>query len=386
MTEPIRAFPSRTVPLARRSSWLLRLLFAVVLVGILVEGGVVLSLLGWTFLRMTDDYEAMPNVRDRSIVRSVVPLIQRAQTDVEAWDRHGPMNILLLGLDEDDCLEPDGTYRRTDTIILVRVDPQAGRVAMLSVPRDLYVSVPLHVDGETRISGRKINTAHVMGEQDESIPGGGPELMERVIETNLGVPVHRYARIDYQGFKRIIDAMGGVDIEVPPSPYDPDVGLYDAEYPDGHCGTMTIEFPPGLQHFDGEQALQYARSRSTTSDFDRSRRQMEVLMALRRKAAGMDVIRRLPEAVPALLDSVDTDFSPSELFSLASIAKDVEASDIVALRIDESIVYDDRLMIDGVQQAVLRLQPSAYEKLRADFLEFGVSEVTTNPEAESGVN
>lgn len=387
MTEPIRAFPPRTVPVARRSSWVLRTLFVIVILAIVLEGAVVAGLVGFTFLRLTDEHEPTSNVRPQPIVRQVVPDFTRlVSRNANVWDGHGPINVLLLGLDEDDCLHPEGTYRRTDTIIIVRVDPQTKRVSMMTVPRDLYVSVPINIDGERRMSGRKINTAHLMGEKDATLTGGGPELVKETIEINLGIPIHRYARIDYQGFKRIVDALGGVEIDIPPSRYDPTVGLYDPKYPDGHCGTMSVTLKPGLQHLDGDEALQYARSRSTTSDFDRSRRQMEVLIAIRQKAASMDLIAGLPEGVPALLDTVDTDFSLQELFSLARTAKDIEPADIATFQIDETTVYDDWLIIDDVPQAVLRLQPDAFELIRQKFLALGAEEVTTSVGADGGVN
>ncbi len=358
---------------------MLRILFAVLAVGILLAGGLVASLVGFTFLRLTDEHPPMWNVRPHPVLRIGGPFSGVDVAPVDVWDRHGPINILLMGLDEEDCLEPEGTYRRTDTIILVRVDPQARRVAMMSVPRDLYVSVQGH-------GARKINTAHLLGERDRDLPGGGPALVKLVVAENLGIPVHRFARVDYKGFKRIIDALGGIDLDIPPSPANPEIGLFDAEYPDGHCGTMTVEFEPGPQHLTAEEALQYARSRSTTSDFDRSRRQMEVLMAVRKRATNLRMFLRLKDFVPALLDTVDSDFSPGELFALAGLARDIQPGDITTYQIDADVVYDQMFIIDDVPQAVLMLRPDAFDVLLQDFLSIGVEELTTDRGPGGDVN
>jgi anionic cell wall polymer biosynthesis LytR-Cps2A-Psr (LCP) family protein len=131
---------------------------------------------------------------------------------------------------------------------------------------------------------------------------------------------------------------------------------------------MTIRFLPGRQHLTGAQVLQYARSRYSTSDFDRSRRQMEVLMAIKDRASSPAILPRLPKLLPALLDTVSTDLSPSEIVSLARVARGVKRSDILTFRIDESVVYPDTLLIDSVPQAILRLNQGAFDLLRFQFL------------------
>lgn len=387
MTQHFGTLSAQPRPVAPRSGLVLRLLFAIVVTGIVVAGAAVAVLVSFAFFNLSDDSPPMANVRPQQVMRLNSPLTGDGAADVDVWDRHGPLNIMLLGLDVEDCLVPEGTYRRTDTIIIVRVDPQSRRAVMLTVPRDLYVSVPSHgYDGQVQISGRKINTAHQLGEADQYLPGGGPALAEQVIEENLGIPIHRYARVDFQGFKRIIDALDGVDIDIPPSPTDPSVGLYDPSFPDSQCGTIVVEFKPGPQHLSGDEALQYARSRKTTSDFDRSRRQMQVLLAIRDRATSLGMFLRLPDLVPALMDTVDTDFSPIELVSLASIARDIRPADIATFQIDASVVTDESFVIDTVPQAVLILIPQAFESVRQRFLSLDVGGITTNLGPEGAVN
>jgi LCP family protein required for cell wall assembly len=350
-----------------RSSWLLRALFLLVIV---VAGGVA-GIVAWLVLdtsmamfRGSSASAEMPappqTYTSPGIVATPMP---ESETAPNVWDRHGPLNVLLLGLDEDDCARPNpDAPRRTDTIIVGRVDPRTGRAAMLSVPRDLYVYIPEY-------GAKKINTAHVLGTRPDE-PGSGPALLARVLQENLELSAQRYVRIDFEAFRRLIDeGLGGLEMDLPPSVDDPLVSLYDPEYPDGHCGIMTVRFAPGRQRLTGDQVLQYARSRKTTSDFDRSRRQMEVLVAIKDQAASPAILPRLPKLLPALLDAVDTDLSASEILSLARIARGINRDDIVSLRVDESVVYPDTLMIDDVPQAVLRLDQSAFDDVRWRFLE-----------------
>jgi len=347
-------------PAAPRSGWLLRALFAVVVAGVLAAGTLVAALVGFTFLRLTDEeatssaLKAQPSFR----ISAGLPGVAAAEA-VNVWDRHGPLNVLLIGLDAVDCAVQNSTTtaRRADTILLLRIDPSSGRAALMNLPRDLYVAVPGH-------DSRKINTAHVFGELDPDLPGGGPELLKRTIELNLGLAVHRYVRVDFEGFQRIIEALEGVEIDVPED------GLYDDEFPDKGCGTVTIEFEPGRQHMDGERALQYARSRHSTSDFDRSKRQMQLLLALRERAMDLGALAKLPRLVPALLDTVDTNLSVAEILSLAGVAGGMDTEDITTLPVDENAVTDARIHIDGANQAVLFLKPEALEDLGRRFVTF----------------
>jgi polyisoprenyl-teichoic acid--peptidoglycan teichoic acid transferase len=360
---------------APRSSWVVRVVFAVISLAIVAELAIVASLIYFTFLRVSDKQAPTAGYRDQGVLQVIPQVLGASKDSVNVWDHHGPINILLMGLDTNECANSPGTTAlRTDTIIVVRVDPELKRVAMLTIPRDLYVSIP-------GVGGRKINTAHVSGELDKALPGGGPELLKETIAENLGIPIHRWARVDFKGFLRIVDAVNGVDIDVPPSPGNPKVGLYDPFYPDNKCGYLTVDVKPGLQHMDGVHALQYARSRETTTDFDRSRRQMQVLLAIRAKALSLGVLRNLPQLVPALMDTVNTDFTPTELLSLARIARDVKTEDIVTMQIDRNVVYDEMLMIGSTAQAVLRLQPDRYAAIKERFL--AIEAPTPTPDASA---
>jgi len=381
-TAPLPATASTTPP---RSGWFLRFLFGALFAALLAAASAVTVLVAYTLLTLTSGdrpAQANPPAPEPGLPLGTPPV---AAGEVDVWDRHGPVHILLLGLDKNDCngnegrLDKDSPSRlqtRTDTIILVRVDPAREQVTMLSIPRDLYV----YIDADH--GAKKITTVHVIGTRivdGKADPYGGPALVKRVLQNNLDLPVHRFVRADFQGFKDVVDALDGIEVDVPPSPHDPAVGLFDTNYPDGHCGTMTVQFPPGRQSLDGEQALRYARSRYSTSDFDRSRRQMQVLLAIREKGTRLGTLLDLPQLVPAIYNTIDTDLAPGEILSLARLARGIQPDDVTMLQIDDDVVLADSLFIDGVSQSILRLQPDAFATLRAQFLDPSLIPTPTPP-------
>jgi LCP family protein required for cell wall assembly len=241
------------------------------------------------------------------------------------------INVVLLGIDRRGS---DGWDTRTDTIIVVTVDPTAKTAAMLSIPRDLYLPIP--GNGEDRI-----NAANVYGEWHD-YPGGGSALVKRTIEANFGIPIDYYVMVDFQGFEKIIDTLGGIDIEVPQT-------LHDTQYPDPRPGDpyayTTVHFDPGWQHMDGARALVYARSRMSTSDFDRARRQQQVLLAIRDKVLSQGLITNLtksPQLVSTLLGMVKTDMPLDEMWRLAPLARDVNLDSVQSAVIDATMTVGYR--------------------------------------------
>lgn len=232
----------------------------------------------------------------------------------------GPVNILLLGIDQRG--DEAGPWR-TDTMILLSIDPEQKTASLLSIPRDLWVTIPGY--GENRI-----NVAHYTGDK-EDYPGGGVALAKKTVWHALGVPVDYYVRVNFTGFEKLADALGGLTIDVAEA-------IHDEEYPDGNYGTMVVDIPAGVQNMDGETALQYARSRHGTSDYDRMARQQQVLMAARDKAVSLDFpLSRIPELIEALGTSVKTDLSLSQILWLAELGPQVERDDIRFAVIDNSM-------------------------------------------------
>ncbi len=226
----------------------------------------------------------------------------------------GRINILLLGIGGKGW---DGPYL-SDTIMVMSIDPKTKEVAMLSIPRDLYVKIPGY-------GWSKINAADAYGEMKKT--GNGPALTESVVENILGIPVHYYARVDFSGFKKAVDSVGGVDINV-------EKPLYDTSYPGG-----TLSIKAGYQHMNGNTALKYARSRKSTSDFDRASRQQKILLALRQKALSLKTLSnpiKISGLIDALGSSLRTDLQLSDMKKLASMAQDIDGNKMTNKVLDTS--------------------------------------------------
>ncbi|MGA9347625.1 MAG: LCP family protein [Anaerolineae bacterium] len=239
------------------------------------------------------------------------------------WEKKERVNILLLGIDQ-----REGQYGpwRTDTMIVLTIDPENNTAGMLSIPRDLWVSIPGYDEN-------RINTAHYTGDLKE-YPGGGPALAIKTVQYNLGIPIHYYVRVNFNGFVEVIDTIGGIDIYV-------EEEIYDPEYPDEAYGFDPLYIPAGSQHMDGELALKYARTRHSGSDFDRLRRQQQVIMTVRDKVLRFDLLPQLLPKLPELLktvgDAVQTDLQLKEMVSLVQLASQIDDEHIKTAVIDSSM-------------------------------------------------
>ena len=234
----------------------------------------------------------------------------------------GPMNILLMGTDA----RPGEDISRTDAMILIHIDPRSGRVGMLSFPRDLWVTIPGH--GKARI-----NTAYTIGEQKIG-PGYGPALAKATVSRLTGLPIQHFVLINFEGFRAVIDKIGGIYVDVP-RPID------DPAYPTDDYGTIAVHFDAGRQLMDGERALIYARTRHADSDFGRNQRQQQVLMAIFDRVREQNLLAQLTnldDYTGALRDYVRTDLSRSEMLSLASLGARLNADDIRRYAIEPKMV------------------------------------------------
>jgi LCP family protein required for cell wall assembly len=242
--------------------------------------------------------------------------------------KDGRINLLLLGIDR---RSGTGWTYRTDTIMVVTLHPAAKTAGILSIPRDLQIAIPGY--GEDRI-----NTANVYGYLQE-VPGGGPALLEATIEANFGIPIDGYFMIDFGAFQSIVDTLGGIDVDVPQI-------LHDTRYPDPKPGDphayKTVHFDPGLQHMDGKRALEYARSRMSTSDFDRAKRQQQVLLAIRERASSPGAILRWPALVAVVADMVKTDIDRGQILALAILAARIDTSGLKQIVLEYPFVYSYR--------------------------------------------
>ena len=229
------------------------------------------------------------------------------------------VNVLLLGLDR---RPGEGDAVRADTIMVVSASARVPEIGLLSIPRDLYLLIP--GQGENRI-----NTAHIFGELDT--PGGGPGRTAGAITQNFGVELDGWVRVDFDGFTAVVDALGGVEIDVPRA-------IADTAYPTEDYGIMTVTIPAGLQKMNGERALQYARSRHGSSDFDRAERQQLVVQAMLRKLPQPSTWPRLPALLRAFKGTVETDLSLLQLARLGVAALRVGPDAMDRLVIDQDLV------------------------------------------------
>jgi LCP family protein required for cell wall assembly len=226
------------------------------------------------------------------------------------WDGAGRVTILLLGLDFRDW-EAGDKYSRSDTMILLTLDPLTGAAGMLSIPRDLWVSIPGFKHG-------KINTAYYQGDAFK-LPGGGPGLAVKTVEQFLGVPINYYAQIDFDAFVKFIDELGGIKVDVPNKITIDLLGS-------GPKTKKTLQ--PGVQVLPGAWALAYARQRYTEGgDFDRAQRQQQVILGIRDRILSLNMLPTLISKAPALYQQlaagVHTNLSLDETIQLALLAQKI---------------------------------------------------------------
>ena len=227
-----------------------------------------------------------------------------------------PPTILLLGIDR----RADETGpARSDSMILLGSQAGGDGAALLSIPRDLWVNIP-------GVGDQRINTALFFG-HDADDPHAGPQLAARTVRQELRRPVDRYLLLDFATFVRTVDALGGVEIDVP-------APIVDTEYPTPDYGVTTIRFDPGLQAMDGERALVYVRTRHSDGDFSRSMRQLQVLQALAARAIQPATWPRLPEFYRVLRAGVVTDLTASDGPALLQIASALAGSEVKAATLE----------------------------------------------------
>lgn len=266
------------------------------------------------------------------------------------------IRVLLLGIDQRSATGDNGPFR-TDTMMLMNIDPVRKTVGALSLPRDLWVTIPGYEPS-------RINTANFIGDRDAYPGGGGPALAMETVSANFGVPVDKYLLINFDVFLTLVDllAPNGVPITVTETIDDP-------TYPDAGFGFIHVRFEPGEQRMNAETLLQYARTRKTEGgDFDRLRRQHQVLDALRVEvlsAGGIfNIIAGAPRLWIELHDNYRTNLTLEDILALARLMTEIERENIRFEVVDnlyvayglspngEQVLYPDYAAISDLIQRV----------------------------------
>lgn len=243
---------------------------------------------------------------------------------------NGRTNILIMGMGGPN--HPGGLL--ADSVIFASLDTLNNKIALLSIPRDLMVPIPGH--GQD-----KINSAFSSGYNDyyqkncssnkkaaackNDALAAGANLTGKTVSNILNQPVDYYIFLDFNGFEKVINQLGGIDVYV-------DKSIYDPSYPDkAMVGYEPFSIKAGQQHLNGATALKYARSRETSSDFDRAARQQKIILAIKDKALSAGILsnpKKLSDFISALSDSVRTSLSLSEAKTLFGRIKDISSGSV----------------------------------------------------------
>jgi LCP family protein required for cell wall assembly len=327
----------------RLLSWIEKyesLLIRLGLVGLIFIAAVVFGLVGFgvahelvllsksptgSNLHLSESQSPLP-ASEASNAATMGQIIPEVEPELTPWDGAGRVTILLLGLDQRDW-DTGTDYSRSDTMLLLTLDPLSQTAGILSVPRDLWVAIPGFKHG-------KINTAYYLGAAYK-LPGGGPGLAVKTVEQFLGVPINYYAQIDFGAFIQFIDEIGGVKIDVPEAITIDLLGS-------GSATKKTLQ--PGVQVLPGEWALAYARARYTEGgDFDRAQRQQQVIMGIRDRILSLDMLPLLLSKAATLYQQlasgIHTNMSLDEATKLSILA-----SQIPRQNIHQGIIGKDRVL------------------------------------------
>ena len=245
------------------------------------------------------------------------------------------VNFVLLGSDQ----RPFTGGHRTDTMMVVSLDPTRGTATLLSMPRDLYVFIP----------GWRVDRINVADGR------GGPDLVEQTILYNLGIPIDFWVRINFGGFSTLVNSLGGIEVPIGRSYAD-------------ECGGTWMTFSPGVRYMDGFTALCYTRMRKSSSDFDRLRRQQEVVLAIFSKAISLDALSHLPDLYSQYISLVDTDAGLDDVLPLVPLGAQIagDFSQIRRFSIDTTMATGWRVPYSGAsvqlpnREAILAMLADAF--------------------------
>lgn len=231
------------------------------------------------------------------------------------WDGTSRFTMVVAGLDRREG--ETGLSYRTDTMMLISLDPTTNRIGVLSIPRDLYIELPGYAEMQ------RINTPLFFGEVQQT--GYGPTLLMQTVQYNLGIRVNDFLLVDFRAFIDFIDLIGGVDVT---TTYD----INDPDYPDLTYGYDPFYLPAGQHHLDGYDTLRFVRTRHGDSDVQRAERQQQIIYAIREKLLQGDALAHLVAQSPALWSSLDdniyTGLTLQQVIQLGLFARNVPLENI----------------------------------------------------------
>ncbi len=255
-------------------------------------------------------------------------------------------NFLVLGADQ----RPGEGAWRTDTIMVVAIDYDAGQIGIVSIPRDLWVQIPGYGMG-------RINQVDFEGEQLK-YPGGGPALMAEVIEDNLQIPIppKHWVRLQLEALPQLVDALGGVTVtldcplhELTPDPKAPDSGAYER-----------FDLPAGEVFLDGAAAAKFARYRYASSDFARAQRQQQLIWAIRERALQVDAIPKIPDLWRVLSKTFKTDLGVLDAIRLARLGAKLDADQVHGMTFSPKAIAP--AIVGGGAQVVKIMDPAEVQR------------------------
>ena len=257
-----------------------------------------------------------------------LPGIQGGTSDEDVGG--GRINILVMGIDRRPY--EGNALTRSDTMFVVTVDPSSKTARGLAMPRDLFVDIPTKSGGSFK---ERINTALEYGEV-QGYPGGGPALAKVTVEKLLGMKINHYVIIDFTGFKEVVDLLGGIDVDVPTALKDPTYSETERLGDFYPCN-----FPVGLHHMNGSDALCYARSRYNNSDLDRIQRQQRVIFAVMDRASQLKLLTD-PSNVASLWkrykSTVITDINDLQVPGFARLASQIDTDHLAFLSLGAATI------------------------------------------------
>ncbi len=245
-----------------------------------------------------------PSKRQSTGIPSPAPRVHNGSSDI--------VNVILTGSDAD--VNPSDPGYQTDSMIIVSINQTMKTVAMLSLPRDLYVYIPT-------LGMQRIDVAYNYGTAEKFQPGAGFGLLQQTLLYNLGIPVNFYAQVGFNGFKQIVDELHGVDMAVDCPVTDLRFqGSTDPAYTPQPSDYKPFTLSPGFYHMNGSLALWYSRMRHASSDFDRGRRQQQVLRAIWQGARAQGLLSQIPDLWQQMTQIVTTNMTFSDVLSLVPMA------------------------------------------------------------------